>query len=258
VRTIRGGKGIGDALYVQSVARYFVARGERLTVCTSWPDVFRPLGTAVAFEPFRRDRIDILAHYSLRKGQPTRQWQDVCIQAGVREPVELRLDWRPSSDLGDRVRRMAMGRPIVAVQLPRVPMARRDAFGAELLPDCRTLQRLIDALKGRALIVQIGAGRPLFTFRGIEVDLANLTTVCELFDVAREVDAFLGYVSFVVPLAESLDKRALLVWSRAGLKAAPLYVRQITPAKILEKPTSRFVFDDASDRQLSDAANELL
>jgi hypothetical protein len=67
VRAIRSGMGLGDALYCQAVARYFVQRGERLKVCTAWPDVFRPLGDMVRLAPFQRSGIDILAHYSARK-----------------------------------------------------------------------------------------------------------------------------------------------------------------------------------------------
>jgi hypothetical protein len=117
---------------------------------------------------------------------------------------------------------------------------------------------VINQIRDRAFLVQIGSGKPLFKFEGLHLDISNQTTVCELLDVALEVDSFLGYVSFIVPLAESLNKRALLVWSRRGLRAGHEYVRRITPAKVLEKSTSRFVFDDASERELSDAARELL
>ena len=69
---------------------------------------------------------------------------------------------------------------------------------------------------------------------------------------------FVGYCSFVVPLAESLNKPALLVWARRGLRAGHPYIRAITPEKILQKPaTSRFVIDDASDAQINEAADAL-
>ena len=245
-RSIRGGMGLGDALYVQAVARHLVMKGERLRVHTSWPDVFRPLGDNVEIAPFTRLGVNILAHYSLRKGRAeTTQFQDVCLTAGIREPVELKLDWTPTSCIGDDLK--ARGRPIVCVQLPRAPMGRKDGFGAELLPDCGVIQKMIDEIKGTALVVQIGSGVPLYRFSGIDVDLANRTTVAELLDVALAADAFLGYVSFIVPLAESLGKPALLVWSRKGLKAGHLYVRQITPKKVLHAPRSSHVFDDAPE-----------
>jgi hypothetical protein len=240
LKTIRGGMGLGDALYVQAVARHLVARGARLQVATSWPDVFKRIDVQTV--PFRRSEIDILAHYSRRKNHRTGQFEDVCIQAGIDGPVELRLDWSADTDLTRRLR--ADGRPIVCVQLPRSPMGRSDGFGAELLPDCKVIQRAIDSLAGRALVVQIGAGQALFRFRGIDVDLSNETTVAELLDVASVADGFLGYVSFLVPLAESFSKPAMLVWSKRGLRSPTGYIRQITPAKVLHRSSSMHVIDD--------------
>lgn len=250
--------GLGDSLYLQSVVRHLVEHSpERFQVCSSWPEVFRPLGDRVVVTPFTRAGIDILAHYSLRKRYATTQFEDCCIQAGIAGPVDLRIDWSPTDPhLIERLR--TEGRPIVCVQLPRAPMGRTDGFGIELLPDCRAMQTAIDALRGHALIVQIGAGRPLFRFSGIEVDLANETTVAELLDVASAAHAFLGYVSFVVPLAESFNKPALLVWSERGLRARQLFVRQITPQKVLHKASSRYVMDDAPAQQIIEAAHGLL
>lgn len=256
-RSIRAGMGLGDSLYLQSVARHLVARGERLSVCSTWPEVFLPLPVQV--EPFRRLGVDICAHYTMRKSKPeTTQFQDCCIQAGIREPVALQLDWgAPTNpELVDRLRQY--GKPIVCVQLPRAPMGRTDGFGKSLLPDCRVIQRLIDGLRGRALLVQIGAGAPLFNFTGIDVDLANKTTVSEMLDVASVADAFLGYCSFLVPLAESFSRPALFVWSSRGLRDGQNYIRQITPKKILHKPTSRFVIDDWPSGQILGALDGLL
>lgn len=232
MKTIRGGKGLGDALYVQAIARHLVNQGQTIRAATVWPDVFRPLG--IPCIDFTRQGIDVLAHYSLRKGQPTDQFTDCCIQAGIREPVELKLDWKVEDNrLTDRL--LSHGMPIVLVQLPRAPMGRKDGFGAELLPDCNQIQRAINRLRGRALLVQVGSGAPLFRFAGIDVDLANETTVSQLLDVASVSYGAVGYVSFTLPLCESLGKKVLLVWSRNGLKSRVGYVRQITPAKVVHR-----------------------
>lgn len=247
LKAIRGGKGLGDALYVQAVARHITQR-ERLRVATSWPDVFRPLGDKVEIIPFTRTGIDYLAHYSLRKGFVSDQFTDCCVQAGVREPIHLRLDWT----IGDRAlieRLRSYGKPIVLVQLPRAPMGRTDGFGQELLPDCRAIQRAIDTMRGRVLLVQVGSGAPQYRFKGIDIDLAQETTVSQLIDLAAACDGVLGYVSFLLPLAESLEKRAMMVWSRRGLKSATTYVRQITPAKVVHrKDLVTWSMDAAEDR----------
>lgn len=240
--------GLGDALYLQGVVRYYAQR-EPLEVCSKWPEVFKHYGDRVRVVPFRRDRIQILAHYSMRRGRTdTNQWQDCCIQAGIREPWDLRLDWKPESGLAE-------GRPYICVALPRAPMDRRDGIGLSLLPEPQAIQRYIDVLREKYRIVQIGAGKPLYQFRGIDIDLANQTTVTELLDIASQARGFLGYCSFLVPLAESFDKPALFVWSRKGLKDRTGFVRQITPKKILSKPSSKWVMDD---QEGLDAASALL
>jgi hypothetical protein len=187
--------GLGDAIYVQSVVRHLVQKGESLRVCTAWPDVFRQLGPKVTTAPFTR-QVNILAHYSARKQKVgTTQFEDVCQTAGIREKVDLRLDWKVEDEkLVGWLKETADGRPIVLVQLPRSPMGRKDGFGAELLPDCRVIDRVIARLKTRrALIVQIGAGASLYGLSGIDVDLSNRTTVGQMFDVATAADAFVGY-----------------------------------------------------------------
>jgi hypothetical protein len=69
--------------------------------------------------------------------------------------------------------------------------------------------------------------------------------------------AFVGYCSFVIPLAESLNKPALLVWSKRGLRSGQPYIAAIKPEKILHKKTSRHLLDDANDTQIAEAADAL-
>lgn len=244
---------------MQAVCRHLTRSGERLRVATMYPDVFIPLEEHVECVEFTRLGIDIVAHYSMRRAMPTRQFQDCCISAGIKDDIDLRLDWKPAGLLGAAVAGEAAGRPIVAVGLPRNPMNRKDGWGDELLPDCRTVQRAIDAAKATGCyLVQVGSGIPRFKFSGIDWDLANKTTVVDLIDVVHVAHAVIGYVSFLVPLAESLGKPGLFIWSRRGLKAAHSHVRLIRPTKILEKATSRAVFDDCSADELSASVRHLL
>lgn len=258
LKAIRCGRGLGDSIYLQSVARHLVeTRGIRLEVRSDYPDVFRPLGNSVVVTPFSREGIQIMAHYSMRKNlQGTTQFQDCCGAAGITEPVKFFLDWpRGSGPYVDKV--LAPGRPVVCVQLPRYPMGREDGYGLDLLPDCKAIQRLIDGLQGKATLVQIGAGQQLFRFKGIDIDLANQTTVAEMLDVASVATGFLGYCSFILPLAESLDKPVMLVWSRKGLKSGNPFISSVTPAKLLHKETSMTVLDNATDEQQALALEKL-
>jgi hypothetical protein len=245
MRSIRCGRGLGDSIYLQSVVRHMLLKGGlSMQVASDYPAVFWPLGRRVHVVPFTR-RVDIVAHYVMRKQiTTTTQFQDCCIRAGIEDAAELRLDWTVTNpDLHARIRET--GRPVLVVQMPRSPMGRTDGFGKTLLPDCRAIQRLIDERRDTHHVVQIGAGRPLFNFRGLHVDMANRTTVAELIDIVHAADECLGYPSFLVPLAESLDKPALFVWSARGLRDGQPFIRAITPQKLLHKPaTSRFVIDE--------------
>lgn len=256
---VRSGKGLGDNLYLQSIVRHLTERGERVEVCTHYPDVFRPLAGKVTLSAWRRDRISRVAHYVERKTiKDTDQFVDCCIRAGITERIDLNLDWSPlNRSLVDLV--WSQRKPVIIVQMPREPMGRTDGYGADLLPDCRALQRAIDHIGARATFVQIGAGEPLYRFRGIDIDLANQTTVSDLIDVAWAADAALGYCSFMVPLAESLRKPLFLVWSSRGLRSRNEFIRQITPGKIIHRPeTTRFAMDDAEDDELQRSADAFL
>lgn len=242
---IRGGQGLGDSLYVQSVARYYLMNGRPLAVRSAHPDVFRPLGLPVI--PFSRDRGAIVAHYVQRKGEPgTSQWQDVCISAGIPRETEMRLDWKllnpANADYFLGVRR-----PVIAVLLPRHGMNRNDGFANELLPNWKTLDQLIqcDAYK-----VQIGQGDALYKFHGIDLNLANKTSIGDMLDIASMVDGFVGWCSFMLPLAESLQKPFFSLWSARGMKSRNGFISTLTPQKVIHRKDLAYnaIDDEPIDR----------
>lgn len=208
---------------------------------------------------FRRSRIAIVAHYSMRRAVPgTTQFQDCCISAGLQPAdVALRLDWTARTAMPWRLSRLR--RPLVIVPLPRAPFGRSDGYGMELLPEWRAVQTAIDrARRHGASILQVGAGRALHRFGGIDADLAGQTSVAELIDAVATADAVIGWCSFLVPLAESLGKPGLFVWSAKGLASADDVIRHLTPAKIFDTARSRHVVDDALTHEIEAAADALL
>ena len=236
--SVRGGSGLGDALYVQSVARYLVEHGNQVEACCNWPDVFRPLVNSVRVTELRRSNVDRLAHYSLgRAVAGTTQWEDCCLAARIPTSTPLRLDWTASrGGLAEKTVKAAAGRPIVLVGLPRAPFGRSDGFGKEVLPDAVAIQAAVDALsRRRVFTVQVGSGKSVYRLDGLSLDMANKTTVSELLDLASMADGFLGFPSFFIPMAESLGKPGLVVWSRRGLNSGHQVIRQITPKKVIHR-----------------------
>lgn len=241
----RSGYGIGDNLYMYFVVRWLIEQGRTVEVCTDYPEIFSQL--RVNIDKFSRHDIRVLCHYTKgKRRQDTSQWQDVCDSAGVPRSVPMELCWEPQNPwLVDALRREAAGRPIVAVLMARPPMGREDGFGAELLPKPGAINRVLDDLED-CYTVKIGRGKELQHFR-TDLDLSNETDLTELLDVATVCDAFVGYPSFMVPLAEGLNKPGLFVWARGGLEVqsgrAAWFVRAITPKKVLHKPNWYFVDD---------------
>jgi hypothetical protein len=242
MKKARCGAGLGDSLYLQGVLRV-LSEKEPYAAMTDYPDVFRQLPNVITM-PFDRIGVDIVAHYTRRKGVAgTNQWQDCCIAAGLPEDTPFKLTWKTRNKaLVSKV--AAAGKPILLVAMMRAPMGRKDGFGAEVLPSGAVIQKLIDKAVGKYTIVQVGSGRNLFQFKNIDIDLSNKTTVSDLIDLAKTCDKMLGYCSFFVPLAESLGKDALFVWSSAGLNSGIEFVRFIRPEKVLSSPQSRFVVDN--------------
>jgi len=247
---IRGGSGLGDAVYMRPVAEHFVRKGHAVTVCSDYPDVF--LGAGVQAEPFSRLRIDVLAHYAARKAiVGTTQWDDVCVSAKI-APMPFAFAWAVRNRaLVDDVRHAARGRPLVLIHGGYVPMGRSDGFGKELLPLPSAFDAVLRALDD-CCFVRVGKGSPLYQLK-CSIDLHDRTSVSDLLDLFSACDAVVAQCSYAVPLAEVFDKMLIAVWASKGLAHAPqAYVRQVTPQKVLSKSTSWFVVDDWSRERIEE------
>lgn len=248
---IRGGAGLGDAMYIRPIAEHFIRLGESVTVCNDHAEVF--IGSGAKVEPFDRHNIQVLAHYVLgKRDTTTNQWQDVCRSAGV--DVPLRFEWPVRNHaLVDSLLADAEGRPLVIVHGGRVPMGRTDGFGKELLPERRAFDAVLAELTD-CFTVRVGKGADLYPLT-VSVDLNGSTSVSDLLDIGSVCDRVVGQCSFAIPLAEVFDKPLLVVWAAHGMQYnMHPYIRQITPQKVLSKPTSRFVVDDWPIERIQEAA----
>lgn len=253
MKRIRGGAGLGDAIYLRPVVEHFIRAGERVTVCSDFADVFA--GTGAKTHPFDRFNIDVLAHYTAGKRDPTtNQWQDICRSAGI-DQLELRTDWRVKSRaLIDGLRADAAGRRLILVHGGRTPMGRTDGFGRELLPQREAFDAALGALGDDCFLVRVGKGEDLYQL-DVDVDLNGRTSVTDLLDLGSICDGVVGQCSFAIPLAEIFDRPLLVVWAAHGMQHnMHPYIRQITPQKVLSKPTSRYVVDDWQAEKIAEVA----
>lgn len=208
----------------------------------------------VSFAPFARHNINYLCHYTKRKTEKTNQWEDIYLTAGLKD-VELRIDWKVKNQgLVEEVKSQAQGKKILFVHGGREPMARKDRFGRDLLPNGDVFNRTMRLLDD-FFSVHLGDSELLYPIYA-DKSLNRQTSVSDLLDIASISDAFYGQCSFIIPLAESFNKPLLVVWSNKGLHSGEHYIATITPRKILSKKTSTYIIDDWSDLQIKERLNE--
>ncbi|HEX9810637.1 MAG TPA: hypothetical protein VGA88_00925 [Burkholderiales bacterium] len=219
--------------------RHLIARGVRLEVCTGFPELF-PFD--VRFAPWSKSA-QITVHYVVGKSNPsTTQWRDIC--ATARTPnAEYAGHWpaRPSP-LVARVRELAGGRPIVLVNGGRWPMDRADGFGAELLPAPDVFNGAIERLRKTCFVVFIGRGSRLFDV-SCDLDLNDRTTPDQVMDLALAAHGGFAQCGFMLPLMEMFDKPLLCMFTERARASARVWIRQMTPKKLLGKETSHYVVD---------------
>ena len=137
-------------------------------------------------------------------------------------------------------------------------MDRADGFAKELLPSINVIQSVIDGVKDKYTVVLCGSGESLDSYQGVDIDLSNKTSVSELIDLAYISKRMIGYCSFFIPLAESLNKEALFVWADEGLSSGTSYISRITPTKILYKDTSKYVIDSWDKERIDNVIKAFL
>lgn len=252
IKRVRGGRGLGDALYVRAIVDHLAREGAKLSILSDYPQVF--IGAkAHSVRPFERIRVDVTAHYVGGKKNPaTTQWQDVCESVGVDAP--LRVDWKPQSkELARSIRERAHGRPVILVHGGRRPMDRRDGFGIELMPSKTIFDLVLDELSD-CFLVQIGRAEKLYELK-CSLDLNGSTSVADLLDIALlACDGVVAQCSFAIPLAEVFDRPLLAVWGSNYQFSREPFIRQTSPKKVLSGKKDCYVMDNWDAALIREAA----
>ncbi len=240
---IRTGRGLGDTIYLRPIVEHFISKGHQVTALVDYPQIFR--GTGAKTEPFRRNMVEVVAHYVNGKSNPvTTQWHDMCVAAGIKHDLPLNFKWGiRNTELATRITQCAGDRPIVIVHGGRAPYGRTDGFGLELIPARHAFAEVLRSLDD-CYRVLIGKDGQVYDLRNlVDVDLSGSTSIYDLLDLGVLCKGVVAQCSFAVPLAEVFDKPLLGVWATIGLESVDPYIRATTPRKILSKPTSLHVMD---------------
>ena len=226
---VRSGSGIGDNLYGQAIARE-LSKIKDVEVCTNFPELYP---YPVKFSEFSRHNIDVIAHYSGRRREPTNQWEDVQITSGVK--ATLTIDWEPRNlTLLD-----SLPEEFVLVIGGRLPMGRKDGYGLPLLPSQAVFNR--ELRKVGLPAVSIGRGDRVYPVE-VDIDLDNKTSLSDILDIAWKAKVCFGQIGTLVPLAEIFDKPATFIWSSRQPNHENWVINHLTPEKVLSKP-AKVIYD---------------
>jgi len=229
---IKGPTGFGDAIYMYPIVKHFIEGGDNVTVLTRHPYVFENLDCDIA--PID-DGYDIDCNYIRRKGDPnTNQFQDMCIEAGIKRQIPLKLDYPRT--FNNTTKRICL------VQRPYYPM-NEERLRTELMPDYTIMQRLIHDHPD-LFFVEVGQSSAYgFKFSGIGLDMVDKTDYKGLLDLYSMADIVLSQIGYSVALAEALDTRIFVLFAQSGLDSEEYFFRTITPKKVITKESSYWASD---------------
>ena len=228
-------KGLGDAIYLRAIVLHLLERGETpIAVFTFWPAAFADLPILVR-SPDEQTGTEglIQASYLLRDHTTGDQFTMACERAGLDPIPPLVMNWRVCNPaLVEAVRVAAQGRGIFMFQPPKLV---NNAEQEELRPSRSAFERYVDEWRGH---FRIKVGHPAFTEEGnapCELDLYGKTSIHDVFDLGTIAAMCFGESSFLLIMAEAMDRPFTCMFTRRGLDSDYERVRNVRPDRIFHK-----------------------
>jgi hypothetical protein len=244
---IRGPSGLGDAIYVNSIAQEMLKFNHNVAIRTKYPDVFKYL--PVKTVPYSKGGGDREFNYGgkSRQRNETNQWQDLLIAARLDQNTPMSTKWELTNiELFEKITEKAQGRKVLVMSMPhRIFGDRQDDYGQELQPNWKKFIPILKAVKDTCYVVQIGRGHVCYRFDGISLDWANRTSVSDVMDFGVIGDIFLGQCGFIIPLAEGMNKPLFTIFSANCLTSKDSFLNNITGRKVLSGKHSAWCFDNS-------------
>ncbi len=241
-------KGLGDSVYVRACVLHWLSLGQRMAVYTYWPEVFRDLESVrvispegvVDFTGFRQVR------YVLRDHTTGDQFTMAREAAGIDAPIALRLDWNVwNHALVRSVKRQANGRPILLYQTAKKA---NNAEQELLRPRPDVFNRFLR--KRGAAYFRVRIGHPDHLQENADaqsdLDLVGQTSVGDVFDLGMIADHFYSESSYLLIMAEAMDKPFTCMLTRRGLRSGYERVHNVKPERIFHKQHLATVIYDES------------
>lgn len=246
MKYLNAAKGLGDAIYLRAVVLHLLAQGETLTVVTGWPDVFsdlpvtvKPLSSATGDEDWHHAKPCL----HCRIITDVDQFAMACRQAGITEPVELRMNWRvKNTDLVARIKREAAGRKVFVYQ----PLKKASNVNQDLArPQWGAFRKVVEK---HADHFRVRLGHPAHlddTPAPCELDLFGKTSVTDAFDIATIADVFFGEPCYLFILAQAMNKPSISMFSGRGADSGRHRIVNFSPERLFHKRhLTSAIYDD--------------
>ncbi len=249
---IRGPSGLGDAIYVNTIAQEFLKFNKHVAIRTKYQHVFKYL--PVETVPYSKGGEDRAFNYGgrARQNNDTNQWQDLLTAARLDVNTPMCTCWElVNTELAERVKIESAGRRVLVISMPhRIFGDRQDDYGQELQPNWKKFVPILKAAKDTCYIVQIGQGHIQHRFDGIDLELTNRTSIFDLMDFGIIGDVFFGQCGFIIPLAEGMNKPLFNIFSANCLTLKDPFLNNITGKKVQSGKRSAWAFDNIDDAEM--------
>lgn len=248
MKTLNASRGLGDALYLRAVVLHLLERKEEVTVFTPWREVFADLPITVKSAKEATGDEDWhhakpCLHCRMEEMQRLDQFAMCGLQAGITEPVDLRLNWAPkNAELVKSVRRHAMARPILVFQ----PLKKANNTNEALTrPDAFALRKSLE-VRSEYFRVKVGHPTHLDDDRfPCELDLFGKTSVRDALDICAIADLIVSETSFLTVAAQGMNKNFVCIFSGRGRDSGRHRIMNINPDRIFHKKwLGTAVYDD--------------
>lgn len=213
-------------------------QGCQVSVHTHHPEVFSTLSCTIL--PY--GDLPINAGYLDRKQCDTNQFEDICINLGIRPPpfvidphAEMPLDIeKPYCVVHQLYRPM----PGIKRRFPEIDL---------LMPRKTCLQSIIDKYRSQYYFIAIGEANDALD---VDHSIPN-PSYALLSNLVQGSSLVITQPGHLMHLTEGLERNLFVLFSSGGLQCSHPFINSITPKKVLFKTTTQFGFDEEEDHVIS-------
>jgi hypothetical protein len=232
---LRGSLGLGDAIYLYPVVKYYIDQGQDVTIITRYPEIYATLNCKTV----RADEFIDCSCSARTLISETNIFQDTLIMSGIKEEIPLNFDFKRKL-----IPEIKTDKPICVVRLPTAPTGGEDDAKV-LIPDIAVFQNIINNFKNEFNFIGIGWQKNYFTkFYNLTLDFSDIADLNYMLSILDRADIVLTQPGHCVSIAEALGKKLFVVFANAGLQSKEKRFRFTTPRKILTKKTSIWCIDN--------------